>query len=220
MVHTRNHLPLDHFLYSESPALGPFSRHKQILETMESKLQTVPHIHDLDKRQWNCCTQTVHSTEKAVLGVSFGYIKRSGWAPGRLLCDCSLRKFENISVVFKVRNGQHWGELLKTHFLGLKVGMCRNLVSMDVDAIGHSLEELQVNVVSAFEPGVGPIQASRKYQHLGVAGEAGCTRASGIMMAHSYLSTIMGNGPVKPDMAIRLPHHTSRANLPLCSMVD
>ncbi len=57
-------------------------------------------------------------------------------------------------------------------------------------------------------------------KHLAVAGEDGCTLASGIMMAHWYLSTIMGSEPVKPHLAIWLLHYTPRPVHQLCITAD
>ncbi len=95
-----------------------------------------------------------------------------------------VRKYKNIYEVLKVKYGQHWCELFRTYLFGLKVGMCWNLVSSGTDAISHRMEEQQVDVVMEFQPGVGrPIRASPTDQHSGLAGKAGCTLASGIMIA-------------------------------------
>ncbi len=86
-------------------------------------------------------------------------------------------------------------------FLGLKVKIC---TEFGVHRYVHDQsqhEELFRGSGLAWGGPYGP-----KYQHSQIAGEAGYILASGIMMAHSYLSTIMGSGPVQSDMVMRLPH--------------
>ncbi len=119
-----------------------------------------------------------------------------------------LRKFENISAVFIMSTLASIEAIFSEPHFGTK---------------GWRLSEFGVHrcvrdqlrtwstvadVVLEFQPGAWrSLRGQSKYPGLTVAGEAGCTFASRIMMAPSYPSMFTECGPAKPDMVIRLLHH-------------